>query len=187
MNWINQNRKLLEDSFVAGLLTSAYTMMAMACFVLATGFKPPEKQYIYTILLVFGILGGLYHFFRKHNKKMQKFETKQYAFTIIGCYVKNIANTEYDIFICRTTENKMVVFYYCLGKEVEDTFEIELQQGKRVKITSLKNYSTNKTVENLYFDDDFVEMCFETIEGDFDIFENLEELTQKLDNSQKKK
>ena len=48
-------------------------------------------------------------------KNIQSFETIKYAFTITGCYKKNIANTEYDIFICRTIENKIIIFLLLFG------------------------------------------------------------------------
>lgn len=192
MNWTRENQKLLDDSFTAGAFACVGCIVIMDIMI-AVGIKLPEKQYIYMILLVSAILGGLYRFFKKPNIP-QVLETKRFTFTITGCYIQNIANTEYDLFILKTTENKIVIFdYCCLDKDaIKDTFVIEIQKimlkkKTRDVITSLENYSTNKTVEILYFDDDFVEMCIETIEEDFAIFENIEELTQKLDSLQQKK
>jgi hypothetical protein len=158
------NRKVLSDSIVICMLTFFGLILLLLALEKLELITP--SRYLKPILVGLSFVAGAIYYLKKikSNKKEEYLNNRitQYTFVITEYFYQCISNTEYQIYVCNTTENKVVIFQTSNLPDniIHDTLIVNLLNGK---IISINSHSTGKTVNKLnlnkrlidYYDKEF--------------------------------
>jgi hypothetical protein len=143
-------KKHLSNSLVLGILVFFGLMVLLLVFEKCGWVLPAANAK--PALVGLSVLISVGYYLRalrtKDTGDLSNQKATLYTFTVTDYFPEPIANTEFTIYACKTTDNQTVVFQTDAlpAGELSDTLTIELLNGK---ILSVTNYSTGRTVNLL--------------------------------------